>query len=290
VNNAFPTQPWFACAATQLGPPNVSRAASAHLGVPVPKGTPCGFAFAAVHSPNDQDAAYAYATYPVGVNGTPMVAEPAFATPYNDHYTVSPTCGSCSFNYNRNTYDPLTNSWIGCANNQYSAQENASPTDWHFITVGGSIPQVWLTSINLSNNTVNWQDQLWGGVYKNGTLTPGVNKGFTDGTWSAGCYGGNITTAGNLLFVAARGDTTAGSTTDFTLSNHRNWGGTLAAWNATTGEGPLWTWQAPGGEMNASPMTYQVNGKQYVAIYHRPPQIGSAAYNGYGDQLTVFSL
>ena len=81
-----------------------------------------------------------------------------------------------------------------------------------------------------------------------------------------------------------------GSTTDFTLSNHRNWGGTLAAWNATTGEGPLWTWQAPGGEINASPMTYQVNGKQYVAIYHRSPPIGTAAYNGYGDQLTVFSL
>jgi hypothetical protein len=37
-------------------------------------------------------------------------------------------------------------------------------------------------------------------------------------------------------------------------------------------------------------MTYQVNGKQYVAIYHRLPVIGSAAYPGYGEQLTVFSL
>ena len=42
--------------------------------------------------------------------------------------------------------------------------------------------------------------------------------------------------------------------------------------------------------MNGSPMTYQVGGKQYVAIYHTMPVIGSAAYSGYGEQLTVFSL
>jgi quinohemoprotein ethanol dehydrogenase len=290
LNNEYPTQPWFTCAANQLGPPNISRPASAHIGVPVPKGTPCGFAFAAVHSPNDQDAAYAIATYPIGPDGSPMKAEPAFTASYSDHYTVSPTCGSCSFNYNRSTYYPPTNSFIGCANNLLAAQENVSPTDWHKSSVGVTISQVWISSIDLSKNTMNWQDQLWGGVYKNGTLTPGVNKGFTDGTWSAGCYGGNITTAGNLLFVASRGDTSDGSTASFTLTNHRNWGGTLAAFNATTGEGPLWTWQAPGGEMNGSPITYSVNGKQYVAIYHRLPQVGTAAYDGYGDQLTVFSI
>jgi len=37
-------------------------------------------------------------------------------------------------------------------------------------------------------------------------------------------------------------------------------------------------------------MTYQVNGKQFVAMYHRLPPLGSALYNGHGEQLTAFSL
>ena len=37
-------------------------------------------------------------------------------------------------------------------------------------------------------------------------------------------------------------------------------------------------------------MTYQVNGKQYVAIYHTLPSIGDPTYNGHGEQLTAFSL
>jgi len=142
----------------------------------------------------------------------------------------------------------------------------------------------------MSNNTINWQRFLYGAVYKNGDLVGGVNPGFTDGTWSMGCFGGNISTAGNLLFVAAWGDSSQGSTTNCTLTTCRNWGGTLAAFDVRTGAGPLWTWQAPGGYMNGSPITYSVNGKQYVAIYHRLPVIGSAAYNGHGEQLTVFSL
>jgi hypothetical protein len=37
-------------------------------------------------------------------------------------------------------------------------------------------------------------------------------------------------------------------------------------------------------------MTYQVNGKQYVAVYHRLPRVGSPLYNGHGEQITAFTL
>jgi hypothetical protein len=103
-----------------------------------------------------------------------------------------------------------------------------------------------------------------------------------------GCYGGNFSTAGNLAFFTSWGDSSRGSTTNFTAAD-RPFGGTVAAYNATTGEGPLWTWQAPG-LINDSAMTYQVNGKQFVAVYHRLPPTGSALYNGHGEQLTALAL
>src|SRR5581483_12421461 len=111
--------------------------------------------------------------------------------------------------------------------------------------------------------------------------------GYTDGTWSKGCYGGNISTAGNLMFLASWGDASQGSTTNLTLAANRNWGGTVAAYNASTGQGPLWTWQSAGGQMNGSPITYQVNGKQYVSIYTTLPPLGTAAYTGHGEQLVA---
>jgi len=37
-------------------------------------------------------------------------------------------------------------------------------------------------------------------------------------------------------------------------------------------------------------MTYSVNGKPYIVVYMRLPAIGNAAYNGHGEQLTVFTL
>jgi hypothetical protein len=75
-------------------------------------------------------------------------------------------------------------------------------------------------------------------------LTGGINRGFTQGAWSKGCYGGTLSTAGNLAFFTAWGDSSRGSTHNFTAAD-RPWGGTISAFNATTGEGPLWTWQAP---------------------------------------------
>jgi glucose dehydrogenase len=280
LNHEWPTQPVSACLP-------FTAAALAHDDNPPAPGSKCAMANVLIHCPNEADVKKAYPTYPVGPDGKPMSAECQFSSTYSDHWTIYPTC-SCGVNYNRNSYDPITNNLYVCANNQFTAQENVSPTDWHKSSAAGPIISVWLSAINMSNNTLSWLDRFVGATYQNGVLTGGVNPGFAQGTWSKGCYGGVLSTAGNLVFVDSWGDSTRGSVVNLKATDPP-FGGTLAAFNATTGAGPLWTWQAPE-YINASPMTYQVKGKQYIALYHLAPQIGSPLYNGHHDQLTVFTL
>jgi glucose dehydrogenase len=284
LNNEPATQPVNSCVP---GGNFFAPGATATETNPVAKGAPCAMANITPHCPTNEDAARAYPTFPVAPNGDPMQVGCTWSSTYAGFYTVYPYCSGC-VNYNRSSYSPLTNNYYVCAQNSLSAQENVSPTDWHRSSIGGPTTSVWLSAVNMANNTMSWQDRFWGATYVNGVLTGGVNPGFTQGAWSHGCDGGIFTTAGNLLFIDAWSDTSRGSTTNFTNAD-RPWGGTLAAFNATTGEGPLWTWQAPA-EMNGSAITYSVNGKQYVAIYHRLPVQGSAQYNGHGEQLTVFTL
>jgi glucose dehydrogenase len=288
LNNEYPTQPWFGCNQAQMGINGVpaAQAASVQYGATMPAGTPCGMSYLIMHDPTNASAAWAYPTFPVAPDGNPMVARPVFTSTYSDSYSVNPTC-SCGYNYNRSTYDAATNSFIGCGNGNTTAQMNASPTDWHKLSTGGVLGGVWITSVDMSKNTINWQRFFTGAKYVNGALTPGVNAGFTDGTWSKGCYGGNFSTAGNLVFVTAWGDNTRNIST--LTSADKPYGGTLAAFNATTGEGPLWAWQAPG-YINGSGITYQVNGKQYVAVYSQAPVQGTPLYTGHGEVLTAFSL
>jgi glucose dehydrogenase len=272
LNDEYPTQPVSACAPfTVAGLAPITGPAA---------GSACGMANVLIHCPTAQEAALEYPTYPVGNNGTPEVAECQFASTYSDQYTVFPTC-SCGTNYGRGSYDPLNNYYYTCGNNQFTAQENASSTDWHKITAtGGLILSDWIEAHNMSNNTIGWTRVMNGASYVapsgGGTpvLTQGANTGYPTGAWQMGCYGGIFTTAGNLMFITSWGGTGVG--------------GTVSAFNATTGEGPLWEWTAPG-LVNDSAMTYDVNGKQFVAVYHRLPTSGPTA-NGYGESLTAFSL
>jgi len=286
LNNEYPTQPVASCAPFTV-------AGLAHDPDGAAKGSSCAMANLLIHCPNAAEAKESYATYPIGPNGTQLVPECQFASTYSDQYTVYPTC-SCGVSYERSSYDPLTNNLYVCANNQFTAQENVSSTDWHKTGPSGPIISVWLSAVNMSRNTMAWQDHFAGATYQtpagggSPVLVGGVNPGFAQGTWSKGCYGGVMTTAGNLLFVDSWGDSSRGSTTAMTKSDPP-YGGTLAAFNATTGEGPLWTWQAPE-YINASPMTYSINGKQYVAVYHLAPVVGSPLYTGHHDVLTVFAL
>ena len=84
------------------------------------------------------------------------------------------------------------------------------------------------------------------------------------------CYGGALTTAGNLLFTGR---------TD----------GSFVAQDVTNGN-ELWSTKLQYGA-DAPPMTYTVNGRQYVAIFDGGSIIGSGkGYAGHGDEVSVFAV
>jgi glucose dehydrogenase len=279
LNNEYPTQPVSSCL------PFTSDSL-AHDATGVAAGSKCATANLLIHCPNQADALESYASL-TGPNGTPLVPTCQFAATYNNQYNIYPTC-SCGTSYARMSYDPLTNEQYVCANNEFTAQENRSPVDWNKSSVSGPIISVWLNAVKMSDNTMAWQDRFKGATYVNGVLTGGTNTGFTQGTWSKGCYGGVMSTAGNLVFTDSWGDNTRGAVSSLP-AGATPYGGTVAAFNATTGAGPLWTWQAPD-YINDAPMTYSINGKQYVAVYHMMPVPGSPGFTGSRDQLTVFAL
>ena len=78
--------------------------------------------------------------------------------------------------------------------------------------------------------------------------------------------GGPIVTAGGVIFIAATIDQK------------------VRAFDVETGR-ELWAGQLPAGG-KATPMTYMVNGRQYIAIAAG----GDGAFFGKGDQVVVFAL
>lgn len=95
-----------------------------------------------------------------------------------------------------------------------------------------------LLAIDLNNKQKKWEVPL--GFMLDPRKYPGAEK------WGSINFGGAITTAGNLTFVAA------------TFDNH------FRAFNTKTGE-LLWELELPA-SAQATPMTYSVGNKQYVVI------------------------
>ena len=84
------------------------------------------------------------------------------------------------------------------------------------------------------------------------------------------CYGGSLSTAGGLLFTGR---------TD----------GTVVAQDATNGN-ELWSAKVQFGA-DAPPITYSVNGVQYVAILDGGNGVATGkGYAGHGDQVSVFAV
>ena len=125
-----------------------------------------------------------------------------------------------------------------------------------FVTTGGTF-----TAMNATNNSIAWQ------------------KTFRPDT----CYSGSLSTAGGLVFTGQ-----GGPSFEKGLGKNATTGGTgnLVAYNAQTGE-QLVALKTDAGA-NAPPMTYSVNGKQYVAIY-----AGGSSFNStksHGDLVYAYAL
>ena len=85
--------------------------------------------------------------------------------------------------------------------------------------------------------------------------------------WPESCYSGSVTTGGNLVFVG------------------RN-GGHLEAYNAETGEGPLWSFQTGAGA-NTTATVFEQDGSQYLAFLAGGNALAATKH---GDNLWLFSL
>jgi quinohemoprotein ethanol dehydrogenase len=85
--------------------------------------------------------------------------------------------------------------------------------------------------------------------------------------WPESCYSGSVTTGGNLVFVG------------------RN-GGELQAYNAETGEGPLWSFQTGAGA-NTTATVFEQDGTQYLAFLAGGNALAATKH---GDNLWLFSL
>jgi alcohol dehydrogenase (cytochrome c) len=85
--------------------------------------------------------------------------------------------------------------------------------------------------------------------------------------WPESCYAGTVTTGGGLVFVG------------------RN-NGELQAYDAESGDGPLWSFQTGAGA-NTTPTVFEWNGTQYLAFAAGG---NSLAATPHGDNLWLFSL
>jgi PQQ-dependent dehydrogenase (methanol/ethanol family) len=118
-----------------------------------------------------------------------------------------------------------------------------------------------LVAVNTATNKIAWK--------QNFTPTGTFN------TWIWSSQPGTITTAGNLLFTGAPGGI--------------YWG--LQAYNATTGQ--LIAQFPTSSAIEAPPMTYSVNGKQYVALFSggrnvQAPMFGATPTGGFTHNFDLY--
>lgn len=155
------------------------------------------------------------------------------------------------------SFDPQTNDLYLCMNGALTGAGSGYPS----AGVGG-----YVDALNVATNKLDWQ-LVW----------PAAQYG--------SCESGVLTTAGGLVFTASFGQATFG------VSHvSQPFGGSLYAYDAKTGK-QLFSYKNVS-ILQAPPITYSVDGKQYVAIDMTTGVDASSAYlpSATGDMLTVFTL
>jgi glucose dehydrogenase len=222
----------------------------------------------------EQAADHLGASYPIAPNGLPMKLTCPFAPEYSDAYYVwGPFYGLGGTDYPRMAYDPTTQNVYACANVTTYATANRSPTDYHLlaITSGSVASKGWtgsVTAVNMATNTMMWQQKWF--AEKDGA-----------------CYNGVMATAGGLLFGASKGQSTASVAT--MAAAGVDYGGSMYAWDSKTGK-VLWTWKNVDYIQASGPITYSINGKQYVTNYLEGKAPATPGSVGTRDLLTTFAL
>ena len=194
--------------------------------------------------------------YPVGQPFSNQCADPKVfkGVKGNDGKVVKVGCIFSTYDTKRNTV--LYPNALGGADWPPSSY---SPQTGYMYICGNDIPW-FLKSVPPSKQILKPQGdfgQLEGGpvkgtVYPHTGLVVAMNLATNRIAWKQRlkgefCYSGSVATAGGLVFV--------GSTKGY-----------LDAYDARTGA-RLWRSAHLSGGANAAPMTYSVNGKQYVAVY-----------------------
>jgi quinohemoprotein ethanol dehydrogenase len=183
--------------------------------------------------------------YPTAPDGKPYI----FGCPYepssaNGYVVWGPYFAFGGTDYPPMSYNPTTGDLYVCANVTWQATENqsAASTTQRYATSGGynSVGESGTVSaLNLGTNKLDWQIKY-------------------QATKDGACYSGALTTAGGLLFTASRGPEATG------LPAGTPTGGRVYAYNAKTGK-QLWSYQNDM-QIQAPPVTFMANGKQYLAI------------------------
>jgi PQQ-dependent dehydrogenase (methanol/ethanol family) len=192
-------------------------------------------------------------------------------TPVNftDFTVLSPSAGGGD-NWPPMSYNPTLGYAFVCGGDSANALKSAkNPFAGYqggktFIGVSFGAFMNWggtFTAMNMANNKKVWQKRF--------APEP--------------CYSGSLSTAGGLVFMGQ-----GGASFEKGLGKNATTGGTglIVAYNAATGD-QLFSAKTDAGA-NAPPMTYSVNGKQYVAIY-----AGGSSFNAvksHGDLVYAYAL
>jgi quinohemoprotein ethanol dehydrogenase len=236
---------------------------------PIPTG---GEAEILPHCPTAAELKDVLPGFPTAPNHTPYVPACPYTPTNSTHYVVwGPYFAFGGTDYPPMSFDPATNDLYVCANVTFQSDENKSPkTQVTTYQTGGG----WtshgesgtVTALNVTNNTLAWQVKY-----------NAANNG--------ACYSGAMSTAGGLVFVSSRGQSSGVP---------KPFGGTFYALDAKTGK-TLFKYRNSSLIM-APAITYMVGGKQYVAV-DMTGGTNSVALPGFGslttstnDKLTVFAL